>query len=301
MSTPTPARTKVVLSADVVGSTSLYDTLGDAEARRLIGGALDTLRSLCAQRGGEAIAEVGDQLVVLFDAASDASAVASEIHEHLHREAATVARHPLRLRIGMHCGPVPAGEEGLASTAVKIANWASNNAKPEQTLATRAVIDALPRIFRAVSRYVDDETWNAFSLEHVELYEIIWDVEAITAYAGEQPALRDTQGYRAVTFSYGDTSVTVYAERPVASIGRAEHNDLVVRRDLVSRQHLSVQFSRGRCTVTDNSTNGSVVVASDGTRYAIKRESLRLHGSGVIIPGQPPRADADFEISFRCE
>ncbi|MEQ8233591.1 MAG: adenylate/guanylate cyclase domain-containing protein [Gammaproteobacteria bacterium] len=300
MSGASAARPKVVLSADVVGSTSLYDTLGDAEARQLIADALERLAAICARHRGDIVAEVGDQLVVVFDEASAASAAASEVHESLHHRAAPSGR-ALRMRVGLHCGELPPGAEGLASTAVKIANWASSNAKPEQTLATRAVIDALPRIFRAVSRYVDDETWNALSIEHVELYEIIWDVESITAYAGEQPALRETQGYRAVTFTYGDLSLTVDADRPVASIGRAEHNDLVIRRDLVSRQHLSVQFSRGRCTITDNSTNGSLVVASDGTRYPIKRESLRLHGSGVIIPGQPPAAAEGFEIRFRCE
>ncbi|MEQ8660688.1 MAG: adenylate/guanylate cyclase domain-containing protein [Gammaproteobacteria bacterium] len=300
MSTPSPAQLKVVLSADVVGSTSLYDALGDAPARTLIGNALAVLAEICARHHGVPIAEIGDQLVVVFDDASAASSAASEIHEHLHRRPAPPER-PLRMRVGLHHGALPPGSDGLASTTVKIANWASNNAKPEQTLATRAVIDALPRIFRAVSRYVDDETWNAHSIEHVELYEIIWDVESITAYAGEQSPPREARSYQAVTFTHGDSSITVNEERPVASVGRAEHNDLVVRRDLVSRQHFSVQFSRGRCTITDNSTNGSVVVTSDGTRYPIKRESLRLSGSGIIIPGKPAVGERGFEITYRCE
>ncbi|MEE2983905.1 MAG: hypothetical protein VX929_11480 [Pseudomonadota bacterium] len=45
----------------------------------------------------------------------------------------------------------------------------------------------MPRLYRAVARYVDDETWDFISLEHVERYEIIWDVESITAYNGESP------------------------------------------------------------------------------------------------------------------
>lgn len=162
------------------------------------------------------------------------------------------------------------------------------------------MIDQLPRLYRAVARYVDDETWNFVSLEHFELHEIIWDVESITAYNGEQP-LRDAQSYGSVEFSYGDDSVILDTSRPVISIGRGSKNDLVVKKDLVSRQHLSAQFSRGRCTITDNSTNGSVIVMDDGERYELKRDSFRLMGVGTIVPGHPEGEELDFEINFRCE
>ena len=291
---------KVVMSADIVGSTALYESLGDAEAREMIAGILDAARRTCLEHHGEVLAEVGDQLLVSFDRPTDAAAAASGIHEYLHAQPPRGGRE-MRMRIGLHCGALPGGEDALACTTGKIADWAGHNAKPEQTLATRAVIDELPRIFRAVSRYVDDETWNAVSLEHVELYEIIWNVETITAYAGEQTVPRDAQRYTRVVFSYSGDSLNVDAVRPVVSIGRGEHNDLVVRKDLVSRQHLSAQFSRGRCTITDNSTNGSVVIMDDGTRYPLKRESLRLAGSGIIIPGQPPGNEDEFAIRYRCE
>jgi adenylate cyclase len=289
-----------ILSADIVGSTALYDTLGDSAARALVASCLDALRGYCTEHGGRVVAEIGDQIVAQFADAAAAAAVASEIHVHLQELYGKADERRPRMRVGLHFGAVPAGGDPLSSETHKIADWACHNAKPEQTLATRALIDQLPRIFRAVSRYVDDETWNFVSIEHVELYEIIWDVESITAYAGEKP-VREDGGYQRVVFGYGDTSVAVDAERPVVSIGRAPHNDLVIRKDLISRQHLSAQFSRGRCTVTDNSTNGSVVVMDDGTRFDLKRDSLRLSGSGVIIPGKPEQHDAAFAISFRCE
>ncbi|MCA8967483.1 MAG: adenylate/guanylate cyclase domain-containing protein [Gammaproteobacteria bacterium] len=299
MAEPT-ARGLAVLSADIAGSTALYDTLGDNAARDIVAGCLDALRHYCVEHGGHVVAEIGDQIVAQFMDATEAAAVASEIHVHLHEQHAERDDVRPRMRVGLHFGTVPQGGDPLGCETHKIADWACRNAKPEQTLATRALIDQLPRIFRAVSRYVDDETWNFVSIEHVELYEVIWDVESITAYAGEKPG-RDDGGYSRVVFSHGDASITVDAERPVVSIGRAPHNDLVIRKDLISRQHLSAQFSRGRCTVTDNSTNGSLVVLDDGTRFDLKRDSLRLSGSGVIIPGKPERQDDAYAISFRCE
>lgn len=137
------------------------------------------------------------------------------------------------------------------------------------------------------------------SLDHVELYEVIWDVEGITAYGGERPA-REARSCRAVEFSFGGQTVTVDSARPVISIGRDGQNDLVINKDLVSRQHLSARFSRGRCTITDNSTNGTVVVQADGSRHEIKRESLRLLDAGSIIPGKPAQDETDFAITFRC-
>ena len=115
----------------------------------------------------------------------------------------------------------------------------------------------------------------------------------------EQP-VRDVHGYTAVEFEHGAQTVRVDRAHPVISIGRDLRNDLVVNQDLVSRQHLRAQFSRGRCTITDNSTNGSMIEMSDGARIELRRESLRLRGSGLIIPGKPQTALTEFAIKFRC-
>jgi len=287
----------VIMSADIAGSTALYEQLGDVRAQAVVADCLKTLKSLCAEHEGRVVAEVGDQIVGMFDDTTEAAAAASEMHAEMHEWSVREGGPRIRMRIGLHYGPV-AGDT-LSGETAKIAHWVGSHAKPEQTLATKATIDRLPRMYRAVSRYVDDETWNFISLEHVELYEIIWDVESITAYNGEAPT-RDSQTCNAVEFSYAGQSVQVDASRPVISIGRGDKNDLIVAKDLVSRQHLSAQFSRGRCTITDNSTNGSCVVANDGRRLEFKRESLRLTGEGLIIPGKPGPNENDYAIRYRC-
>ncbi|MBK8959854.1 MAG: adenylate/guanylate cyclase domain-containing protein [Proteobacteria bacterium] len=299
MSGTVQSTSQVIMSADIAGSTALYEQVGDAEARALVAACLDTVKDLCVARHGRVVAEVGDQVVVLFDDPTAAASAASEIHVEMHERASRDARPRMRMRIGLHYGPVKSDSDALSGETAKIAHWVGSHAKPEQSLATKATIDRLPRMYRAVSRYVDDETWNFISLEHVELYEIIWDVESITAYNGEAPG-RDSQTCVAVEFSYGPQSVQVDGTRPVISIGRGDKNDLVVAKDLVSRQHLSAQFSRGRCTITDNSTNGSCVIGVDGRRVEFKRESLRLSGAGLIIPGKPGPEEADYAIKYRC-
>ena len=299
MSGSVQSTAKVILSADIAGSTALYEHLGDSRAQALVAECLKAIKALCVAHRGEVVAEVGDQVVALFDEPTAAAAAASEMHVEMHERNGRDSGPRIRMRIGLHYGAVSAGQGMLAGETAKVAHWVGSHAKPEQTLATKATIDKLPRMYRAVSRYVDDETWNFISLEHVELYEIIWDVESITAYNGEAPT-RDTQTCEAVEFSYGGHSIVVDGSRPVISIGRGDKNDLVVAKDLVSRQHLSAQFSRGRCTITDNSTNGSCVIGVDGRRIEFKRESLRLTGEGQIIPGKPGPEELDYAIKFRC-
>ena len=85
-----------------------------------------------------------------------------------------------------------------------------------------------------------------------------------------------------------------------ALLGRGTANDMIVRSDLASRQHLSVQFSRGRRTTTDNSTNGTVIfVDPDGDVIKLKRDSHTLVGAGRTVLGQPDEIDDTDFISYK--
>jgi len=286
---------------DLVGSTRLYESLGDVEAKRIVAACLDVAKTCTTEHQGHTVTELGDEVMTVFVDPGDAASAACAIHAKMAEiEIEGVEDLDLRMRIGMHYGPIAGHEDDMASETAKIAHWAASNAKPEQTLATAALIDALPRIFQAVSRFVDDETWNFVSIEHVAVHEIIWDVESVTAYRGEIPTL-DSQKCVRMKFSWNNHCVTLDADRPVISIGRGSENDLIVRHDMASRQHLSAQFSRGRCTITDNSTNGTVVFSNvDKKRHDIKRESFTLLGSGKIILGHPEEVDEKFAIRYQA-
>ncbi len=283
--------------ADLVGSTRLYEELGDAEAQRIVAEALAVAKTATGAQDGRVVTELGDEIMVLFADPGAAAAASCEIHAKMSDAEFAGAR--LRMRIGLHYGPMSGDDGDLMSETVKIAHWAASNAKPEQTLATAAVVDALPRIYQAVSRYVDDETWNFVSIEHLAVHEIIWDVEAVTAYSGEIPTL-DTQKCVRVVFSCDGREITLDADRPVISIGRGKENDLVIAHEMASRQHLSAQFSRGRCTITDNSTNGTTVYSSFDKRWHdLRRESFTLLGSGRIVLGQPDDVPDEFVIKYQ--
>ena len=291
---------QVIMFADFVGSTALYDTVGDLDARRLTSAVLARMAELIGAKNGRVAAELGDELMCFFAQPADAAAAACDMHARIGDEfSMPTTGNRVQLRIGLHYGLVHGHKDDLMSETAKIAHWAARNAKPDQTLATLSVIDALPRIFRAVSRYVDDETWNFVSFEHVALYEIIWDVETITAAAVEQ-ATPTLQRYGSVVFTLGGDRVSLSAERPVISVGRGTQNDLSVQQDLVSRQHFTAQFSRGRCTITDKSTNGTSVIPDHGARQVVRRDTYPLHGSGMIVLGEPEQPTPATAIRYEC-
>jgi len=296
---------QIIMFADIVGSTSLYERLGDVEARRFTAEVLARMAAIVREKNGRIAAELGDELMCFFTLPADAAAAACEMHARVGEEfLIPPANSKQKLRIGMHYGNVSGTKDDLRSETAKVAHWATNNAKAEQTLATLSVIDSLPRIFRAVSRYVDDETWNFVSFEHVALYEIIWDVEAITAAAVDSAEAVDGR-YDQISFSYGGDTITLSPERPVISVGRGTQNDLIIKHDLISRQHFTAQFSRGRCTITDKSTNGTLIVPEGGgTTQVVRRDTVRLQGSGLIVVGNPSgvdNADTIISITYHCQ
>ena len=285
--------------ADIAGSTALYEALGNVKAQRLVNDCLVLLKGIAEEHRGTVLLELGDEIMCCFDDAGDAAAAACSMHAAAsERSFLGSSVQPLRIRIGAHCGVFEDGGEFLSDTA-RVAHWATGNAKPEQTLATDAFVAALPRIYKAVSRYVDDETWQFVSIEHMALHEIIWDVESVTACRADQPKGR-RRGCSQVMFTFGDKSMIIDESKPVISVGRERANDLVVDHELVSRQHFSAQFSRGRCTITDNSTNGTLLIGEGQTKHELKRDTLPLTGSGLIVMGRPVEIDENFAIHYEC-
>ena len=56
-------RPQTILFADVSGSTRLFETKGDVEARRLIAAVLDALSIVCVGHGGRVIKTIGDEIM----------------------------------------------------------------------------------------------------------------------------------------------------------------------------------------------------------------------------------------------
>lgn len=292
---------RVLLCADIVGSTELYDRDGNTSARKFSRTVLGAMASAVLEHRGLVIEGHGDELLCLFEEPRDAALAAGAMHERVsHHFMIPGTGQPQRLHVGMNLGLVPPGPIDLLSELVRVAHWACSNAKPDQTLATQAVIERLPPLFKAVSRHIDDETWDASSATRRALYEIVWDVEAVTV-AGIAGALPETGRYARIWLSHDYQSVCVSAERPVISVGRNPENDLVMTHELASRLHFTVQLSRGRGTLRDVSTNGTLVQAGENPPLLIRHDTFVLEGEGTIGIGHAGSQSPELSLHWRCE
>jgi len=298
----TGSEQQTVLVVDIVGSTRLYEALGDAAAKRLVTDCLDKLTEVAEKRGGRVIAKLGDELVICFDSTAEAATSASEMHVGAEREAEqTDAGTPaLKLRIGLHSGALPADPLASAGNEVlAIARRASELAKAEQTLITGETFARLPRILRAMTRYVDREPFRGASATWLELHELIWAVEGLTA--AEPGAHIALNTIVRVWLRYGSREWILDERRPLIAAGRAEDNDIVVDSDLASRYHFTLKYRDGKCTLADMSTNGTYVILTGGGQECVWREPVLLRGEGTLCLGDPAADNEAHAIAFRCE
>jgi class 3 adenylate cyclase/Tol biopolymer transport system component len=115
--------TATILVTDLVGSTAMFDRLGDERAERLLRAHLGGLRDQVRSFGGVEVKSTGDGIMAAFPAAWLATecAVAMQRSLHLRNESAGDDEEPLHIRIGLHSGDTTADRHDYYGIAVAVA------------------------------------------------------------------------------------------------------------------------------------------------------------------------------------
>ncbi len=234
-----------IVFADVVGSTKLYELLGDLRARDMVGICIDVMRAATEQHHGTVIKTMGDEVMSTFPTADDALNAAAQmqkqivLHPQLKVEEQTVA-----IRIGCNFGPVVLENRDIFGSAVHTANRMTSQAKAGQIITTATMVEHLSSDWRASVRQIDIATLKGRSSE-VALFEVLWQTEDITSMvpaiaisSREREKANKSQRLR---LRYQGQEVLVTEGRANITIGRAEENDLVVKGNLISRLHARVE------------------------------------------------------------
>jgi pSer/pThr/pTyr-binding forkhead associated (FHA) protein len=86
------------------------------------------------------------------------------------------------------------------------------------------------------------------------------------------------------------------------NVGRDESSALRILSRQTSRQHAVIDFSRESFIITDQSTNGTFIRSGRSLPVALKRDSTKLVGTGLIGFGaEPEDAEQDHVAAFHCE
>lgn len=290
-----------VLFADVVGSTRLYEQLGDNRARELILVCIELMREATERNRGTVIKTIGDEVLSIFPTVDDAINAASEMHQDIAaRPELLVQGQHVTIRIGCHFGPVVFENRDIFGTSVHTANRVTSQAKGGQVLLSAEAIRRCTPEWRAVSRRVDVATLRGLA-EEIELYEVLWQQEDVTSMLPSIDVGANRQRHSRVRVRYLDREVLLDDAKKELTMGRADENDLVVKGTLISRLHARIEVLRDRFLLVDQSTNGTFVTNQDGKEAFVRRDSVVLQGRGCIGLGKTPDGNAADVIRYQLE
>ena len=136
------SRPQTILFADVSGSTRLFETKGDVEARRLIAAVLDALSIVCVGHGGRVIKTIGDEIMCTLPTAMSGLLAACDMQRKMSRDINFV-RDNLAVRIGFHHGNALEENGDVFGDAVNVAARMASLAKREQIVSTAATVNGL--------------------------------------------------------------------------------------------------------------------------------------------------------------
>ena len=290
-----------ILFADVVGSTRLYELMGDLRARDMVAICIDVMRSATEQRQGTVIKTMGDEVMSTFPSADEALNAAAQMQQQISSHAQLkVDGQPVSIRIGCHFGPVMLENRDVFGATVHTANRMTSQAKAGQIITTAATVERLSPEWRASCRQIDIATLKGQGNE-VALYEVLWQSEDVTSMV---PAISmNSRPVRLLRLRIraNDRDLVIDEQHSSVTIGRAEDNDVVIKGNLISRLHARIEISRNKFVLIDQSTNGTFVQTASGEESFVRRDSLQIKGEGTIGLGRLPEQYSPQTIRFVCE
>jgi adenylate cyclase len=299
----TPDEKLAILFADVVGSTRLYDDLGDDRARETVQQCLRVMKEATEQFGGAVIKTVGDEIMSTFPSADDALSASNQMQQKITNTILVGSGDThVSIRIGCHYGPVVAEDRDIFGAAVNTANSMTSQAKAGQILTTSALVEQLSPQWRALVRQIDLATPKGHS-DEVAIFEVLWQPEEATSMLPSiDPASRPAAPLSRLRLRFKGEELVVGGKGKAAiTMGRADENDVVIKGNLISRIHARIDTARNRFVLIDESTNGTFIQQDVGEELYVRRDSTVLTGSGIISMGRVAARGTPLAIEYQVE
>jgi adenylate cyclase len=283
-----------VMFADIAGSTSLYERLGDRAALAHISISLERLADATRKVGGRVVKTIGDEVMCVFSSAGDAVRAATDM-----QLAQSTAQDGLGLRVGFHCGEVIQRDGDVFGDSVNVAARVASLANAGQILLTADTLQQLPPYLRSGARAIGPVGVRGKELP-LALCEIIWQwADDMTMMAPVQ-GRDDAPAGRRLVVEYRGRQHDWSESDGALRFGRDAANDIVVDHPRASRLHGRIEIRQSGFVVVDLSSNGTYVQQESGGEIVLRREEVLIQGVGEIGPGDRVPALSGATIRFRC-
>ena len=284
--TPQHTEELAILFADISGSTTLYETLGNAAARQMVVRCLGMMIAKLAAHRGTLIKTIGDEIMCTFPDAEAALRAACDMQDAVEngRPGGDI---PMYVRIGFNYGEVLHEANDVHGDVVNVAARITEVARARQILATHAAVDALPPHLRHKARHIRRASIKGRQAQ-LDLFQVAWRTDDGDLVRVGNPAHRKPGGLEwQLVLRYFEQQVTLSERNMSASLGRGETCSIVIGDDFASDRHAIVEYQLGKFFISDRSSTGTYVQFSGGDTVHIVGEDAMLHGSGAILLGRP--------------
>lgn len=281
-----------VMFADLSGSTSVFELLGNDAATQAVRSLTDWVGRTCEQHDGRVIKYMGDGVLALFARAADAmDAVVLMQRDHARRKEQRGPVHQMQLQVGLACGDVVEVSGDCFGDAVNVAARLTDLAGPAEILVTDTVVRQLSGPPPGV-RFYDMGLVPIRGKSHEQrLFRIEWHADTstdmMTLPASDPQMLgarrKATAGGGTLTLRYLDLAHEFGAGDMPVHLGRAREAEFPVPDPRVSRLHARIEWRGNGFTLVDLSSNGTCVrFAGAPTEVRLRRDECVLHASGEI-------------------
>lgn len=293
---PTPALSSecAVLFADLVGSTQLYERMGDTAAFALVDRCLAVMQEAVRAVGGQVVKITGDGILATFWDPDSAAETAVAVHRDV-REIPLVANFSLGVRVGFHYGPVVESGHDIFGETVNIAARLAELASPGKAISSRETAEKLSEGWKPLLRMLPPRVVKGVS-RPVHICELLCDkLEDVTAVGG----LTEIASVGELRLYQGGRVWVLGRETRRLKLGRDADADVVIRDPQSSRRHCEVELRGDKFVLIDRSSNGTFINIEGEREFVLTREEVVLRGHGWLSFGNP-RSQATDVVEFFC-
>ncbi len=276
-----------VVFADLVGSTSLFERLGDETASRFVTQLTGALSQVFEQHHGRVIKLLGDGLFVVFPLESNALAACIAIQKRLVDKPIRPGGGgaPVQMQMGLESGEVVEIAGDCFGDTVNSAARLADLAGADQILTTQNVYCQLPAAQQALLKSLGPMYLRG-KAESSHLYRVEWrtDQDDEATMMGVSMAVNPSTTWLEV--SANGKTVKLDPRTPRISVGRAAEAALTLNDRRVSRTHATVEWSAGQFVLSDASSFGTwVYLGGQADAMVLRRTQCFLVGNGLIVLG----------------
>ncbi len=288
--------------ADVVGSTAMYENMGDEAARSRIAKALNAMTSICRRHKGKLVKTLGDEIMVYF-LDVDMSILAAKVIQETMEDDRSPETVGISIRIGMQYGEAILDNDDLFGDIVNVASRVASLAQARQILYPVELTSKIKSHELIENTRLFDRIQVKGRHETLDVYMYSWEDDGevtnmATASSFTNPAKNSQVNTVLLDFAGKKYEIALTIKK--FTFGRSSGCDLTIDGDLTSRLHASIVINRGKFVFTDQSTNGSFIKIENGQEVFLRREELTMFGTGQICLGESNNSNDALIIRYVC-